>query len=62
MCLQASENCKSLILQDKCNIEIVLSPGAFVTGILFGFSFTELFVFFLHVVFHHPGRQFRLFR
>ena len=26
VCLQASENCKSLILQDKCNIEIFLSP------------------------------------
>ena len=26
MCLQASENCKSLILQDKRNIEIFLSP------------------------------------
>ena len=24
MCLK--ENCKSLVLQDKCNIEIVLSP------------------------------------
>ena len=22
-----SENCKSIVLQDKCNIEIVLSPG-----------------------------------
>ena len=26
MCLQKSENCKSLVLQDKCNIEIFLSP------------------------------------
>ena len=26
MCLQVSENCKSLVLQDKCNIEIFLSP------------------------------------
>ena len=27
MCLQVSENCKSLVLQEKCNIEIFLSPG-----------------------------------
>ena len=26
MCLQASENYKSLVLQDKCIIEIFLSP------------------------------------
>ena len=24
---RTSENCKSLVLQDKCNIEIFLSPG-----------------------------------
>ena len=24
---RTSENCKSLILQDKCNIEILLSPA-----------------------------------
>ena len=24
-----SENCKSLVLQDKCNIEILLSPHVF---------------------------------
>ena len=27
MCLQDELNCKSLVLQDKCNIEIFLSPA-----------------------------------
>ena len=27
MCLQDNENCKSIVLQDKCNIEIFLSPA-----------------------------------
>ena len=27
MCLQDNENCKSLILQDKCNVEIFLCPA-----------------------------------
>ena len=26
MCYRTSENCQSLILQDKCNIELFLSP------------------------------------
>ena len=30
MCLQACENCKSLVLQDKYNIEIFLSPAVFI--------------------------------
>ena len=37
MCLQNELNCKSLVLQDKCDIEIYLYPPQtlFVVGILF---------------------------
>ena len=29
MCCRTSENCKSLVLQDKCNIRIFLSPALY---------------------------------
>ena len=49
MCLKDSENCKSLVLQDKCNIEIFLSPVCMVIP--------SLNLLFYHKVFESPVKK-----
>ena len=32
VCCRTNENCKRLVLQDKCNIEVFLSPVVYTVG------------------------------
>ena len=49
MCMRDEGKCKSLVLQDKCNIEIFLSPA----GIAGNWLNFDIFLFFQYI--HSAG-------